>query len=70
MVRNFVGTATALAKGTRKADDVADILASMDRRRAGPTAPPHGLVFESVVYPDELAPVGPVFDACGREIGS
>ena len=62
MVRNFVGTATAITKGTRLASDVPAILASMDRRRAGPTAPAHGLTFESVVYPPELAPLGPVFE--------
>ena len=68
MVRNLVGTATAITKGTRRAEDVAAILASLDRRRAGPTAPPHGLTFESVVYPEALAPIGPVFDATGKEI--
>jgi len=68
MVRNLVGTATAITKGTRAAGDVAAILASLDRRRAGPTAPPHGLTFESVVYPPELAPIGPVFDATGSEV--
>ena len=63
-----MGTATAITKGTRLASDVPAILASMDRRRAGPTAPAHGLTFESVVYPPELAPLGPVFDATGTEV--
>ncbi len=70
MVRNLVGTATAITKGTRRAEDVPAILASLDRRQAGPTAPPHGLTFEGVLYPEELVPIGPVVDATGREVAS
>jgi tRNA pseudouridine38-40 synthase len=68
MVRNFVGTATAFTKGTRKASDLPAILASQDRRRAGPTAPPVGLTLERVIYPERWAPTGEVVDAWGRTI--
>ena len=66
MVRNLVGTATALVKGTRRAEDLPGILASCDRRRAGPTAPPKGLCLMEVVYPEHLAPLGDIVDALGR----
>jgi tRNA pseudouridine38-40 synthase len=34
----------------RPPDDLRDALAAMDRARAGPTAPPHGLVLVAVGY--------------------
>ncbi|MEP7027648.1 MAG: tRNA pseudouridine(38-40) synthase TruA [Candidatus Eisenbacteria bacterium] len=68
MVRNLVGTATAITKGTRRAEDLPAILASMDRRTAGPTSPPHGLTLESVVYPDRWDPIGEVVDGWGRAL--
>ncbi len=68
MVRNFVGTATAITKGTRRAYDLPAILASLDRRRAGPTAPPVGLTLVEVVYPGHQAPVAPVVDGWGRAV--
>lgn len=68
MVRNLVGTATAITKGTRQAKELALILASLDRRQAGPTAPPMGLSLIEVVYPEALAPIGPVVDGWGRTL--
>jgi tRNA pseudouridine38-40 synthase len=68
MVRNLVGTATAITRGTRRASDLPAILASQDRRTAGPTSPPHGLTLEAVVYPERFAPVGDVVDGWGRSL--
>ena len=50
MVRNIVGTLFEVGSGARPAGDVAHVLASRDRGRAGPTAPPHGLCLVAVRY--------------------
>jgi tRNA pseudouridine38-40 synthase len=51
MVRNIVGSAVEVARGAREAGWLADVLASRDRTRAGPTAPAQGLVLVRVRYP-------------------
>lgn len=51
MVRNIVGSAVEVGRGARTAGWLADVLASRDRTRAGPTAPAHGLVLVRVRYP-------------------
>jgi tRNA pseudouridine38-40 synthase len=50
MVRILVGTLLEVGRGKRAPADVAVILASGDRRRAGKTAPPHGLCLVQVHY--------------------
>ena len=49
-VRRMVGTLLEVAKGQRPASDVAEVLASGDRGRAGKTAPPGGLYLVGVRY--------------------
>jgi tRNA pseudouridine38-40 synthase len=49
-VRNMVGTLVEIGRGHWPAEHAAEILASHDRRRAGPTAPPQGLCLQWVRY--------------------
>ena len=53
MVRNIVGSALKVGAGERPVEWIAEVLASRDRRLAGPTAPPGGLYFARVEYPAE-----------------
>ena len=50
MVRILVGTLVEVGRGRRPAAQVAEILASKDRTRAGITAPAHGLELVEVRY--------------------
>jgi tRNA pseudouridine38-40 synthase len=50
MVRIIVGTLLEVGRGKRSPADVATILDSRDRRRAGKTAAPHGLCLVAVEY--------------------
>jgi len=50
MVRNIVGTLLWVGWGRLAPGDLRRILAAKDRRTAGPTAPPQGLVLEKVIY--------------------
>lgn len=50
MVRNIVGTLAEVGKGRWPPARVAAIRASLDRTKAGPTAPPQGLFLVQVVY--------------------
>lgn len=54
MVRNIVGTAVDIGRGRMMVDDVPDLVASRDRRHAGPTAPPEGLFLLRVDYEEEV----------------
>lgn len=50
MVRSVVGTLLLVGRGRLVPADMARILASRERARSGPTAPPHGLYLETVSY--------------------
>lgn len=50
MVRILTGTLIEIGSGQRAADDIPGILASLDRSRAGFTAPPQGLTLWNVEY--------------------
>lgn len=54
MVRVIVGTLVEVGAGRRTPAWVGEALAALDRSSAGPTAPPHGLVFHRVRYPDDV----------------
>jgi tRNA pseudouridine38-40 synthase len=51
MVRNLIGSAVEVGRGARPPAWMREVLASRDRKRAGPTAPAHGLVLVRVRYP-------------------
>ncbi|MBU6382841.1 MAG: tRNA pseudouridine(38-40) synthase TruA [Verrucomicrobia bacterium] len=51
MVRNLVGTLVYVGCGKIGIESVGEILASKDRKRAGVTAPAHGLYLHQVFYP-------------------
>lgn len=60
MVRAIAGTLIEVGVGRREPDELAAILASRDRRRAGQNAPAEGLYLLRVLYPPaESAPTTP-----------
>lgn len=50
MVRNIVGFLVEAGRGKRSSDEIPDLLAAKDRRAAGPTAPPQGLILVKIDY--------------------
>ncbi len=50
-VRNMVGTLVEIGRGHWPVERIAEILASRDRRDAGPTAPACGLTLQWIEYP-------------------
>lgn len=51
MVRSIVGTLVQVGRGRRRAGDMAAVIRSGDRDRAGDLAPPQGLTLWTVRYP-------------------
>ncbi|MFR4972365.1 MAG: tRNA pseudouridine synthase A, partial [Butyricicoccus pullicaecorum] len=56
MVRILAGTLVEVGQGKRNAQEMTEILDSLDRANAGITMPPHGLILDEVYY-----------DATGKE---
>jgi tRNA pseudouridine38-40 synthase len=50
MVRNFVGTLVEVGQGKREPGSIPALMGSLDRTRAGRTAPPQGLFLDEVFY--------------------
>jgi tRNA pseudouridine38-40 synthase len=67
MVRNLVGTLVEVGKGRKPEAWVAEVLASKDRKRAGPTAPAQGLVLEEVFHGEGPPPRSPGAEAAVDE---
>lgn len=51
MVRNLVGSLLLIGRGERPVQWLTELLEGRDRNRAGPTAPPQGLLFIGPLYP-------------------
>jgi tRNA pseudouridine38-40 synthase len=54
-VRNMVGSLVHVGLGVWTPDTFRRAFAAADRTQGGPTAPPHGLTFVRVTYPDQRA---------------
>ena len=50
MVRTIVGTLVDIGRGNMAVEEMAAIIESKNRARAGPTAPPLGLMLWKVSY--------------------
>jgi tRNA pseudouridine38-40 synthase len=58
MVRNMVGALTEIGRGAQSLGWIEELLALRDRRYAGGTAPPHGLILWRIGYGTERPPYG------------
>lgn len=54
MVRGIIGTLVEVGRGKLEPAQFETILGAGDRRRAGPNAPPHGLILTGVDYPEQF----------------
>lgn len=54
MVRNIVGSLLVVGRGDAPESWIAELLAGLDRTKAGPTAPASGLVFLGPRYPADV----------------
>ena len=54
MVRNIAGVLMAIGRGDQPLEWAGEVLRLRDRTLGGVTAPPHGLYFEQVEYPQEF----------------
>ncbi|MDE1461144.1 tRNA pseudouridine(38-40) synthase TruA [Spartinivicinus poritis] len=65
MVRNIAGVLMAIGCGKRPVGWVEEVLTARDRTQGGVTAPPYGLYFVDVGYPEQFdlpsPPLGPYF---------
>ena len=50
MVRIITGTLVEIGRGKREPEDIPLILEALDRRKAGPTAPPNGLTLMNIRF--------------------
>lgn len=50
MVRILTGTLVEVGMGRKKAEEIPELLQSLDRRQAGHTAPPQGLYLDEIYY--------------------
>lgn len=63
MIRNIIGTLIPIGAGVKQIESMLEILEGKDRTKAGRTAPPNGLSFNTVRYPREFnLPEGPIED--------
>ncbi len=63
MIRNIIGTLIPIGRGERNTESMLEILQSKDRTKAGITAAPNGLSFNTVKYPKIFnLPEGPIPD--------
>jgi len=53
MIRNLAGVLIAIGKGDRPVDWARQVLDQQDRTKGGVTAPPDGLYFLDVIYPEK-----------------
>lgn len=66
MVRNIAGVLIAIGSGEQESDWTREVLELRDRTLGGVTAPPQGLYFMAVEYPDRFGL--PLCDALPREV--
>ncbi len=56
MIRNIMGALHFIGRGKMAPEGMEKLILEKDRRKAGPTAPAHGLIFFKVDYPKSVDP--------------